>query len=100
MILDEPTAGLDTCHQIFISSPIHRIAVTEDTMVIIISRNLNVASMFANNVVLISLPEIVKQIGTAYEVITETNVSDGYNLDYEMICHKGRLTLPLDPEPH
>ncbi len=56
--------------------------------------------MFTDNVVLMSSPGIIKRTGIISKVIIEANVSDVYNMDCEMIQHKGCLMIPLDPGPH
>lgn len=98
LILDEPTANLDIRHQIFVASLMHEIAMTRGVMVIMISHNLNIASMFADKVVLMARPGRIKQVGTVEEVITAENISDVYDVGCEVMNHKGRPVVLLDGE--
>ena len=96
LILDEPTSNLDIRHQIFITSLMHEIAVQKNVMVIMISHNLNIASMFADNIVLMEKPGRIKQIGPANDVITAENIKDVYNVGCEIVIHQGRPVMLLD----
>ncbi len=96
LILDEPTSNLDIRHQVFITSLMHEIAVSKGVMVIMISHNLNIASMFADRVVLMAEPGIVKNVGTAEEVVTRENISEVYGVDCEVVMHKGRPAILLE----
>ncbi len=96
LILDEPTSNLDIRHQIFVTSLMHEIAVTKGVMVIMISHNLNIASMFADQIVLMEKPGRIKQVGTTQEVITAENISEVYNVGCEIITHQGRPVMLLD----
>lgn len=78
-------AGLNIRYQIFISFPMHKIVMMKGITVIMMSYNLNIVSMFADNMMLMSPPRIMKQTGIASEVIAETDVSDVYNVDYKII---------------
>lgn len=100
LILDEPTSNLDVRHQIFITSLMHEIAVAKGLMVIMISHNLNIASMFADQVVLMESPGRIRQIGTAEEVITSKNISEVYNVGCDIVMHKGRPAMLLDDVLH
>jgi iron complex transport system ATP-binding protein len=96
LVLDEPTSNLDIRHQIFITSLMHEIAVTKGVMVIMISHNLNIASMFADTVILMEKPGKIRQVGTTQEVITAENIKEVYNVGCEIITHQGRPVMLLD----
>ena len=96
LILDEPTSNLDVRHQIFVTSLMHEIAISKGIMVIMISHNLNIASMFADKVVLMENPGRIRQVGTTHEVITSENISEVYNVGCEIIEHQGRPVMLLD----
>jgi len=96
LILDEPTSNLDIRHQIFITSLMHEIAIQKNVMVIMISHNLNIASMFADSVILMEKPGKVRQVGTTNEVITEENIQEVYNVSCEIVEHQGRPVMLLD----
>ncbi len=96
LILDEPTSNLDIRHQIFITSLMHEIASAKGVMVIMISHNLNIASMFADRIVMMEKPGRIRQVGTAHEVITAENISEVYNVGCEIVEHQGRPVMLLD----
>ncbi len=96
LILDEPTSNLDIRHQIFITSLMHEIAIQKNVMVIMISHNLNIASMFADNIILMENPGRVRQVGPTAEVITAENIEEVYNVGCEIVIHQGRPVMLLD----
>ena len=96
LVLDEPTANLDIRHQVFVTSLMHEIAVSKGVMVVMISHNLNIAAMFADRVVLMSKPGVVKEVGTAAKVVTAENISEVYDIDCEIVDHQGRPVILLD----
>lgn len=96
LILDEPTANLDIRHQIFVTSLMHEIAVRKGVMVIMISHNLNIASMFADRVILMAPPGTVRQVGSADEVITPENIKGVYNVGCEIVDFEGRPVMLLE----
>lgn len=96
LMLDEPTANLDVRRQIFITSLMHEIAVSKGIMVIMVSHNLNIASMFADNVILMAKPGVIKQVGPASDVITKENISEVYEVGCEIVEHQGRPVMLLD----
>ena len=98
LVLDEPTSNLDIRHQIFITSLMHHIAMMRNMMIIMISHNLNIASMFADRVVLMAHPGIIEKAGTVDEVITSDNIRGVYNVDCEIMEHHGRPVMLLDPQ--
>ena len=96
LILDEPTSNLDIRHQIFITSLMHEIAIQKNVMVIMISHNLNIASMFADNIILMEKPGKIRQVGPTAEVITAENIEEVYNVGCEIVMHQGRPVMLLD----
>ena len=96
LILDEPTSNLDIRHQIFVTSLMHEIAVQKNVMVIMISHNLNIASMFADSIILMENPGRIRQVGPTSEVITAKNIEEVYNVGCEIVEHQGRPVMLLD----
>lgn len=96
LILDEPTSNLDIRHQIFVTSLLREVAVRKNIMVIMISHNLNIASMFADRLILMSEPGTVKQVGKVGEVINSENIHDVYGVNSEIVDHEGRPVMLLD----
>ncbi len=96
LILDEPISNLDIRHQIFITSLMHEIAIQKNVMVIMISHNLNIASMFADNIIMMEKPGRIRQVGPTAEVITAENIMEVYNVGCEIVMHQGRPVMLLD----
>lgn len=96
LILDEPTSNLDIRHQIFITSLMHELAITRNMMVIMISHNLNIASMFADNIVLMAKPGIVKKVGPTKDIILSENIEEVYGVGCEVIDYDDSPVMLLD----
>ena len=74
----------------------HEIAIQKNVMVIMISHNLNIASMFADNIILMEKPGKIRQVGPTSEVITAENIKEVYNVGCEIVMHQGRPVMLLD----
>lgn len=100
LLLDEPTANLDVCNQVQITRLLSELARKESMTIIMVSHDLNIASKYADEVILMSPPGIVKGVGKPSEVITENSVSDVYRIGCRIIDDGGRphviLGDPLD----
>ncbi|NIA09042.1 MAG: ATP-binding cassette domain-containing protein [Nitrospiraceae bacterium] len=77
ILLDEPTTALDPAHQINIMDLIERLRLEQDVTVIMVSHDLNLASMYGNRLLLMKDGSIV-QIGTPDQVLTEDNLERAY----------------------
>lgn len=89
LLLDEPTANLDIRHQLEVMRLLRDIAASEGICIIAICHDLNIASRFADRIVLLSEGR-VKADGTPAEVITSENIRDVYGVDCEVIEASGR----------
>lgn len=90
LILDEPTANLDARYQISITRLLHKLAIERDMIVVMISHDLNIASRFADKVLLMTEPGVLFKMGDAHEVVTKENIRYAYGVDCNIIDVKGR----------
>ena len=100
LILDEPTSNLDVRHQVYVTGLLHEIAVQCNIMVVMISHDLNISARFADKVIAMDKPGVIKAVGTADEVITEQNISEMYGVECEIIQRDSRphviIGLPIE----
>jgi len=59
-------------------------------MVIMISHNIEIASMFADKVILMGSPGTVVEVGTANDFLTEDNLRMIYDVKCTVVSHEGR----------
>ena len=93
LILDEPSSNLDIKYKIFVSELLHEIALRKNMLIIMISHNLEVASMCADKVVLMGKPGRIVQIGTPSEVLTPENIKKVYCVNCTVVEHEGHPQL-------
>ncbi len=102
LILDEPTANLDVRHQVQVIELLQRVSHEKNITIIMISHELNVASKYADRVIVMSTPGIIYRTGTPNEVITEDTVRYVYGMNCRIIDDCGRphviLGTPLSDE--
>jgi iron complex transport system ATP-binding protein len=84
LMLDEPTANLDIYHQIYVMKLLRDIAKEKNIIVLVICHDLNVASRFADRLILLSRGKIVAD-GSSKDVITAENIKQVYNMDSEVL---------------
>jgi len=66
--------------------------------VIMISHDLNIASRFADRIVMMAPPGVVRSIGSPEAVITEESIRDVYGVDCSIVDVRGRPhVILLDP---
>lgn len=90
LILDEPTSNLDVRHQVYVTELLHEIAVQCNMLVIMISHDLNISARYADKVVVMERPGVIRAVGIASDVITETMVREVYGVENEVIQREGR----------
>ncbi len=90
LILDEPTANLDARYQISITRLLHELAEERGMIVVMISHDLNIASRFADKVLLMTEPGVLFKMGDAHEVVTEENIRYAYGVNCSIIDVRGR----------
>lgn len=86
LCLDEPTTGLDLKYQVETLSLIRNLAHERDLTVILTLHDLNLASCFADQIVLLSQGRIAAS-GTGEEVLTEARLSDVYQTKVKVLPH-------------
>lgn len=96
LILDEPTSNLDIRHQMQTIDILRELAHEDDVLVLMISHDLNLASMYADRIIVMSTPGIIYKIGTPEEVITKDMIRYVYGVDSEIVTHNGRPHVILD----
>lgn len=96
LVLDEPTSNLDARHQLQVTETLRDIAHEVGMTVIMVSHDLNLSSMYADKVVIMDKPGIVRQVGTPVEVFTKETISQVYGVECEVIDHKGRPHIILE----
>ena len=102
LILDEPTSNLDVRHQIQVTELLQRLAVQNGMTVLMISHDLNIASKFADQVIMMAQPGVIYRVGTPSEVITPENIRFTYGVDCRVTDDEGRphviLGKPMSDE--
>lgn len=95
LLLDEPTANLDLAHQALMFRLIKNRCVTNGAAAVLITHDLNLASEFADEILLLSDGEIWAK-GKPDAVLTEENLSKVFNvkvlLDENPASGKRRVT--------
>ncbi|MCP9470579.1 MAG: ABC transporter ATP-binding protein [Nitrospira sp.] len=98
LLLDEPTAFLDLSHQIDMCSLVRRLAGERHLTVVLVTHDLNVASLLCDRVVMMR-EGTVRAIGTPAEIIRHDILHDVYGCDVMIDRHpqtgKPRVTLPI-----
>ncbi|MBO4349131.1 MAG: ABC transporter ATP-binding protein [Candidatus Methanomethylophilaceae archaeon] len=94
LLLDEPTSNLDIKHQLGISRLLKHLSHEEGILVIMISHDLNIASKYSDNIILMHEGSIFA-VGTPDEVLTKDNVRMVYGVDSDIIDDGGRPHLIL-----
>ena len=94
LLLDEPTSNLDIKHQLGISRLLKNLSREEGILVIMISHDLNIASKYSDNIILMHEGSIFA-VGTPDEVLTKDNVRTVYGVDSDIIDDGGRPHLIL-----
>ncbi len=77
MLLDEPTASLDLAHQIRVMDLMERLKEEKKITVVMVSHDVNLAAMFADNLLLLKEGRIV-ELGPPREVLTYSTLEKAY----------------------
>jgi len=95
LLLDEPTANLDLAHQAMMFRLVRERCDSDGTSAIVITHDLNLASEFADNIILLKDGTIFAK-GEPREVLTEENLKTVYEvnvlLDENPVSRKVRVT--------
>jgi len=95
LILDEPTANLDAKHQIYITELLRELSIKNNLITIMISHDLNIASKFADTLIMMSKPGIIYAIGTPKDITTSDNILEVYGAHSDIVEHEGRPAVLL-----
>ncbi|MBE6518718.1 MAG: ABC transporter ATP-binding protein [Thermoplasmata archaeon] len=96
LLLDEPTSNLDIRHQVYVSAFLKRLCDKSKTSVLMISHDLNLASKFADCVIVMGPPRVLYDIGTPQEVFTKEMIKDVYNVNCKVIDDDGSPHIILE----
>jgi len=77
LLLDEPTASLDPAHQINIMDLLAELQANYDVTVVMVSHDLNLASLYGNRLLLINQGTALR-IGTPQEVLEKKLLEEAY----------------------
>ncbi len=89
LLLDEPTANLDVKHQMDVSRLLYDLAHEQKIVVVMICHDLNIASKYADNIILMH-KGTVYAAGRPEEVMTEENIKEVYGVESTVIMDEGR----------
>lgn len=96
LLLDEPTANLDLSHQASLFRLVRERCQTCDSSAVIITHDLNLASEFADEILLLKRGEVVAK-GESKEVLTTENLRQVFEvevfLDGHPVSGKPRITM-------
>lgn len=96
LILDEPTSNLDVNHQLQVTETLrdisHRIGMT----IIMVSHDLNLSAMYADQVVMMTYPGTIYRVGHPNDVMTKESINEVYGVECEVISHRGRPHIILE----
>lgn len=90
LLLDEPTSSLDLAHQ-HLTLKIARQLARENTGVLVVLHDLNLAAHYADKIYLMKNGEIFRT-GTPSDVLTADNIKSVFDFDVSILEHAG---LPL-----
>ena len=98
LLLDEPTANLDVCHQVQVIRLLRDLASKEGMTVVMISHDLNIASRYADRMILMAPPGVIYRCGSPDKMVTEDSIEDVYKVGCRTIDDRGRPHVILgDP---
>ena len=89
LLLDEPTANLDVKHQMDVSRLLYCLAHEKKIIVVMICHDLNIASKYADNIILMHKGSIYAA-GRPEEVMTAENIKAVYGVESTVIMDEGR----------
>jgi iron complex transport system ATP-binding protein len=92
LLLDEPTTALDPAHQVRIMDLLLRLCREQGLCVILVSHDLNLAGLYADQVLLLKAGAVIAQ-GRAQEVLRASRLRQAYGCS--MLVETSSLGLPL-----
>lgn len=96
LLLDEPTSSLDIAHQLEVMDIIHDLVHEHQLCVIMIVHDLNLASRYADRIVMLNDGKI-HAAGPPRDVFTVENIEEVYQIEAEIRENKGTISIyPLN----
>lgn len=95
LLLDEPTSNLDIRHQMEVIRLLKRQSVRRGIMVVMISHDINIASRYSDNIIMMRDGRIFA-IGSPADVITAENMRGVYGVDASVMEVAGRPHVILE----
>lgn len=89
ILLDEPTSNLDIMHQIFVMEVLRNVVDKKGITIVCISHDLNIASRYADRVLVMAKPGIVRAFGSPFDVIDADLIRGVYSVDSEVRIEDG-----------
>lgn len=96
LILDEPTSNLDVKHQMEVMGFLRRYAVENGIIVLMVCHDLNLTAAFADRIIMVAEGGVFVD-GSAWDVMTESNIRDVYGVGSKVIDVEGRPHIILMP---
>ena len=95
LILDEPTANLDVRHQVYVSAFLKKLSALSGMTVVMISHDLNLASKYADTLIVMERPGVVHSIGRPEDIVTREMVRRVYGVDCDIADDHGKPYVVL-----
>lgn len=89
LIMDEPTANLDVCHQMQTMEVLKYLSKAYDMLVVMVSHDLNIAAKYSDKLILMAPPGIIHSVGSPVEVLTEDNIESVYRIKCRILMENG-----------
>lgn len=103
ILLDEPTTALDPAHQLKIMDLMERLRQQNNTTIIMVSHDLNLASMYGDRLLLLKDGQVIKS-GDPQTVLNKTLLEQCYgcrmHVDQNPLGHVARITPVPDKYLH
>ncbi len=96
LILDEPTANLDVRHQVYVTAFLKKLSQKSGITVLMISHDLNLASRYADTLIVMQKPGVIHSIGNPEDIVSRDMVQQVYSVDCEIASHRGKPYVVLD----
>lgn len=84
LILDEPTSSLDVKHQIELMDSLKQLNESNEKTIIAVLHDINIAATYCNRIIMMKNGQIHSN-GNTQEVLTKENLSDVYEIDFEIL---------------
>ena len=94
ILLDEPTSNLDVRHQMEVTRILRDYAHNKNILVIMISHDLNIASKYSDEIIMLHDGKIFAK-GSPSEVVNSKNISVVYGVNSETVIRNGRPHIIL-----